>query len=209
MNTELLNSQPAVNNFYNTPTIKKQLDSADPVRGAFEIAYSDYRRSLREAGKTTNRKQLKAFIYMITTAFYYNMIDVRKDFYKEAFDVNLVGSCYKMIDGVKDYGYEISLGQAQKIINVFFKLMLIVDERVNDIIHYLHVPLDDVILKGIAESKELGTLCNTAKKLMPYEKIADEEKYMELQNGLSYEYIEPILWCFTVNKSFTKRYKNI
>ncbi|MGN0815041.1 MAG: hypothetical protein ACI4MH_07405 [Candidatus Coproplasma sp.] len=209
MNAQLLNSQPAVKKFYETPAIKRRLDGADPVDGAFEIAYSDYRRSLRETGNTTQRKQLKAFIYMITTAFYYNMVAVRKDFYQKAFDNNLVGSCNKMIDGVKEYGYEISLGQAQRIINVFFKLMLIVDERVNDIIHYLHVPIDDVILKGITEGHEFSLLCNTARSLMPYENISDEEKYMELQNGLACTCVNRILWHFAVEKSWKRQFRAV
>lgn len=114
MNTLLLNSQPAVKEFYSIPIIKKRLDSADPVRGAFEAAYFDCQRTLRGMSKNPNRKDIKEFIYMVVTGFYNNMIHVRKDFPSEAFDLNLVGSCYKIIDGVKGYGYDISLGQAQK-----------------------------------------------------------------------------------------------
>lgn len=82
--------------------------------------------------------------------------------------------------------------------------MLIVDERVNDIIHYLHVPLDGVILRGIAEREEFGSLCSLAKSLMPWSKINDEEKYMKLQNGLSYMCESRILWEFNVWQAWNR-----
>ncbi|MGN0813714.1 MAG: hypothetical protein ACI4MH_00600 [Candidatus Coproplasma sp.] len=202
MNTELLWNQPEVYEFYNIPIIKRRLDSADPVRGAFENAYFDCQRTLRGMGKNPHRKEIKEFIYTVVTEFYYNMIHVRKDFPREAFDVSLVDSCYKIINGVKEYGYDVSLGQAQKIINMFFKYVLITDERVNDIISYLHVPLDGVILRGIAGSEEFGSLCDTARSLMPWSKFNDEEKYMELQNGLAYMFGNRILWEFVAWKSW-------
>lgn len=63
MNTILLQKEKAAAEFYNIPAIKKRLESDNPIRGAYELAYFDTQRTLCGISKNPNRKKIKQEIF--------------------------------------------------------------------------------------------------------------------------------------------------
>lgn len=185
--------------FYNTPIVKRRLESKNPVRGAFECAYFDTQRTFRGMGKVPQREQIKQEIFEVVERFY-NMII--KDFgcWSIAdFDGTHKLYCEKIIAVGGKYNFTIYFGQAQKIINMFFKYILLIDERLNEHLNYFHVPLDSVILNGIIKNEtDKPTLTPLAEKCLPWSKINCFELYIFLQDELRKFYDCPIIWEFTV-----------
>lgn len=106
--------------------------------------------------------------------------------------------CDKILSVGEKNGYKIYFGQAQKIINMFFKYMLLVDERLNCHLNYFHVPCDGVILKGLARNQEYSAeLRAYAKACMPWSKMEDIKIYMQLQKELRELYEFPIIFEFS------------
>lgn len=204
MNRSFIEKEKTAEQFYQIPAVKKRLESENPIKGAFELAYFDTQRTLRGLGKNENRKCIKQEIFTIVSEFY-NDLSVNFTYYSlRDYDGSFFITSDKIISVGKKYGFEIHFGQAQKIINMFFKYMLLVDERLNLHLNYFHVPLDGVILGGIAKRKEYGDLCSYAKTSMPWSKMEDRKTYMALQNGLREKYDAPIIFEFNVWETWNK-----
>lgn len=202
MNTLFQGIQEAVD-FYNTPIVKRRLESHDPVRGAFECAYFDTQRTFRGMGKVEAREQIKQEIFEIVKHFY-EQVSKNFVYYQLAdFDGAHNGYCNRIIEVGNKYDFTIYYGQAQKIINMFFKYILLVDERLNVHLNYFHVPLDGIILGGIVDHyADNSTLVQAAKKCMPWSKISDSADYRAVQNELRKLHECPIVFEFTVWKDW-------
>lgn len=198
MNTKLQEIKEAVD-FYNTPIVKRRLESENPVRGAFECAYFDTQRTFRGMGKVAQREQIKQEIFEVVEKFYNQLVKDPQHWSLKDFDGSHVMSCKEIIAVGSKYNFTIYFGQAQKIINMFLKYILLVDERLNLNLCYYHVPLDGVILNGIIKNEtDKPTLPPLAKKCLPWSKIDDYENYIALQKELRESYAFPIIWEFTV-----------
>lgn len=199
MNNELLQKDSAVSEFYQIPAIKKRLESVDPVRGAFELAYYDTQRTLRGIAKNPNRKQIKQEIFGIISNWYKDIAKYFPSYSLRDFDGVFLMVCNSIIEVGDKFGHKIYFGQAQKIFNMFFKYMLLVDERLNCNINYFHIPLDNVILKGIVKRSEYSCeIRRYAKGCMPWSKMEKSDFYMAIQEDLRKMYECPIIFEFKV-----------
>lgn len=197
MNNEFLQMDDAISAFYNIPKIKSMLESDDPVRGAFELAYYDTQRTLRGIGKNPNRKQVKQEIFDIISNWYKDIAENFASYSLRDFDGTFLIACKSIIEVGDKYGHKFYFGQAQKIFNMFFKYILLVDERLNSNINYFHIPLDGIILEGIAKRSEYCSgLRQYAKGCKPWSKMETSDFYMAIQENLRKMYDCPIVFEF-------------
>lgn len=185
--------------FYNTPIIKRRLESSDPVRGAFECSYFDAQRTFRGISKLPERARIKQEIYLIISSFYKDIVQNFSDYTLRDFDGTHLITCDKIISVGSKYGFVFCVGQVQKILNMFFKYILLIDERLNTHLDYFHIPLDGVILNGIIQHETKSPLLpQIAKKCIPWSKINDYGNYMALQEELRKNYNCPIVSEFNM-----------
>lgn len=194
----LLQQNRYMKEFYEIPNIKKRLESGDFVRGAFELAYYDAQRTLRGIGKNPHRREIKQGIFEIVSEFYGDVAKNFKYYSLKDFDGTHLLVCNKIIACGEKFGHNIFFGQAQKIVNMFFKYVLLVDDRLNLHINYFHVPFDEVILNGIANGDYPMKIRSYAGACLPWSKITDYNVYMSLQEELRHLYECPILFEFEV-----------
>ena len=198
MNKELFQKYLAVKAFYETPAVKKRLESEDTVRGAFELAYFDMQRTLKGIGKNPNNNNIKQKVFEIIYQFY---DDVSKnfEFYSLRDYDGSIGIIFnEIISSSAELGHKFTVGQAQKVTNMFFKYMLLVDERLNIHLNYFHVPFDSVILNGLMSKEYSAEIRTYAKECTPWSKMKDFKHYMELQDALRDLYEYPIIFEFDV-----------
>lgn len=197
MNNILLQKHKSVQDFYEIRIVKKHLESEDPVKGAFELAYFDTQRTLRGIGQNENRKTIKQGIYDIISKWYLSLAEHFENYSLRDYDGSFMICCREIIAVGEKYQFTIHFGQAQKLINMFFKYMLLVDERLNLHLDYFHVPFDGIILNGIAKNKGYDLeMRSYAKKCMPWSKMEDVTTYMSLQDELRELYEYPIIFEF-------------
>ena len=206
MTNNLLKEHESMRDFYNITAVKKRLESDDPVRGALELAYFDTQRTLRGIGKNPNRKEIKQQLFEIVLRWYLDVVEHFEHYSLRDFDGTFMLRCNEIIECGKQGNHVIHFGQAQKIVNMFFKYMLLVDERLNLHLNYFHVPLDSVMLKGIIKNfKDNAELVLCAKQCMPWSKMemplgngCEDNFYMRLQDELRKVYENPIIFEFEV-----------
>lgn len=195
----LLKGNQAAEEFYNNSLVKSRLESDDPVRGAFNGAYGDAQRTMRGIGKNANNKQIKDELFKIVSDFYNDVAKNFSHYSLRDFDGSFCITCTKMIETSQQLGFAITFGQAQKIVNMFFKYMFLIDERLNIHAEYLHIPFDSIILNGIANDDSYSAaMRKVAKCLMPWSKMAmdDYKAYMLLQDYLREKHSIPIIFEF-------------
>lgn len=204
MANKLLQEHKSMQDFYDIPAIKKRLESGDAVRGAFELAYFDTQRTMHGMGKNPQRKEIKQKIFEIVSAQYRDVSENFEHYSLRDFDGMFMMSCGYIVKCGEEHDQKIYFGHAQKIMNMFFKYMLLVDERLNLHLNYFHVPLDSVMLQGMVEHfKDNAEIVFYAKKCMPWSKMdinvgyADKDNYyMRLQDCLRKIYENPIIFEF-------------
>ncbi len=195
MNKDLLQKYSAVHDFYNISAIKKRMEG-EPVKGAFELAYSDVKRTLRGIGGNKNNLKIKQGLYDILTNLYNDIHNNFECYSLRDYDGSLQLGFLKIKALGDSCDQYITFGQAQKIVNMFFKYMLLADEKLNIHLNYFHVPLDSVMLNGIARGKFSQELRDCAKDFMPWSKSEKLQSYMRLQDGLRELYENPIIFEF-------------
>lgn len=194
MNTVLAKEKGAVS-FYNNPIVKRKLESEDPIRGAFELAYFDTQRTFRGLLKCENRKVIKNRIYEIIKDFYNDYANNILHYSKKDFDGTFKFKCEAIIKTGKDNGYaEIHLGQCQKLLNMFFKYIALIDDRLNAHLDYLHIPLDSIMLNGFQDVYKSHKIATYAKKCIPWSKIEEWDTYLGLQSELRGIFACPIIF---------------
>ena len=198
MNESLFKISSAVKDFYEIPAVRKKLESNDAVRGAFELAYYDNQRTLKGIGKNPNNKLIKQTIFEILSKFYKDLSESFNHYSLRDYDGTLRMVYDKIVSASTELGHGFSYGQAQKVTNMFFKYMLLVDDRLNRYLNYFHVPLDSIILNGIANGAYSAEIRAYAKACMSWSKIEDFGTYMSLQDALRSLYENPILFEFEV-----------
>ena len=121
--------------------VKDVLENGDPEINACRLAYNDLRRTLRGFGKCPCKSGIKSRVSELLRAEYASLLEDAGKLTETGFDERHFGICGMMKNIFSD-GYALTLGQAQKWLNMFFKYMYLVDERVNVLLPYLHIPIE-------------------------------------------------------------------
>ena len=192
---QILMKEEGAKDFYADPAVTKKLSSANPVRGAFELAYKDMQRTMWGMSKNPNNKKIKEEIFGIVENFYKDYAENIQHYSIQDFDGTHMGRCSAIVEVAKEYGFDqFHIGQAQKIINMFFKYIALVDDRLNEHLNYLHIPLDGVILNGIKENFCNTKIAELAVKCQPWSRISDYKVYLDMQQALRESFSCPIIF---------------
>lgn len=175
--------------------VKDVLENGDPEINACRLAYNDLRRTLRGFGKCPCKSGIKSRVSELLRAEYASLLEDAGKLTETGFDERHFSICGMMKNIFSD-GYALTLGQAQKWLNMFFKYMYLVDERVNVLLPYLHIPIDNIILDGIEKSNYTDALERYVPKCRPWSKLEDRETYIGFQREFRSLFERPLLHEF-------------
>lgn len=195
MMNQTLMKEKGAKNFYDILEIKKKLSGIEPVRGAFELAYRDTQRTMRGMGKNSNNKKIKEEIFEIVVEdFYKNYAENIQHYSIQDFDGKFALSCYNIIEVAKKYSFtQLYFGQAQQIVNMFFKYIALVDDRLNLHLNYLHVALNNTTLNGMKGLFNQTKIAELTDRCKPWSKLEDWETYYNIQKTLREQVSCPIM----------------
>lgn len=158
--------------------VKNKLDENDSISSAFNLAYRDVQRTLRGFGKYSEKKLIKNKCKVFLKDCYTKLIT--KIISMRAFDEWHENLC-NGLKAIFDSAYHLTYGQAQKLVNMFFKYMYLLDDRVNAILPYLHIPIDNIILDGVINKSSYFSLQKTAHLCQPWSRLDNYEIYSDFQ----------------------------
>lgn len=222
----LINTNKEVIAFYNS--VKSRLETGDVIQNAINLAYGDLKRTLRGFSKCIKKEQIKKQIGVWLKFSYEDLIN-SPETYKN-YDYWHKNVCQRMIDifteinlcdwqglamstqsnvepfcSAKVY---LTIGQAQKWVNMFMKYMYICDERVEMLLPYLHIPIDNIILDGIEKYSSYFPLQNKVSQCRPWSKLDDYNAYYDFQIKFRELFPKPLLHEFRLwNKWNNARYE--
>ena len=190
MNPSIL-QQKSVTDFYSM--VKGNLESGNPEINACNLAYNDVKRTLRGFGKCSEKDRIKLRIQELLQtellSFFQNPVT------ENSFDERHFLVCKKMKDIF--FGcHTLTFGQAQKWLNMFFKYMYLADKRMNRLLPYLHIPIDNVMLNGIERSNYPGTIGQYVPKCRPWSRLDDYAVYIGFQRAFRRLFEKPLLQEF-------------
>lgn len=189
-------------------TVKNRLEKEDKIRSAVWLAYRDLCRTIRGFSKIepalkseikTNCEKFmrEQFEYLMSIKSCMNSENFYSWHYYTTTNLKYVFNRNQAISlNIKtEIPFCFTYGQAQKLVNMFLKYMLLVDDRVLSIIDYLHIPIDNVMLDGIENNfPSLGEIvgkCRPWSRLDNYEDYKMfQEKYREVvmsEEGVQYK----------------------
>lgn len=209
-----INTNEEILAFYNS--VKSRLESGDIIQNAINLAYGDLKRTLRGFSKCINKEQIKKQIATWLKSSYEDLINSPKAYIK--YDDWHKNVCQRMVaifteanlcDGpalvlsaqsiketycsAKVY---LTIGQAQKWVNMFMKYMYICDERMEMLLPYLHIPIDNIILDGIEKHSGYFPLQDKISQCRPWSRLDDYNAYYDFQIRFRKLFHKPLLHEF-------------
>lgn len=194
------NNNNCVLEFYNS--VKTRLDYGDVIQNAINLAYRDLQRTLRGFNNCKNKKLIKNKVSVLIKSEYETIL--QPDFDGKNFDKWHLSLCMRM-KNIFQNDYQFTYGQAQKWINMFLKYMYLVDDRMNSILRYLHIPIDNVILDGIEKHSCYFPLQKLVPSCRPWSKMDDYSTYLDFQKEFSRLFPFPILHEFGLWNQWSKK----
>jgi hypothetical protein len=175
------------------------ITGGEPFEWATSLAYRDFCRTLRLGGHDSGPMRASAESILkrhISDAL------ARPSTDRDEYDGWHKGTCHELRESCASHEVDISVGQAQKWVNMAWKYLYVWDEvraggmGVAKMTAVLHVPLDSVILQAAAD--DLGV----ERPWREWSKIDDYDAYLAYQQRLReaierlYPGRDPILWEF-------------
>ncbi|MGN1060110.1 MAG: hypothetical protein ACI4QN_00105 [Candidatus Coproplasma sp.] len=191
MNKDIINNADVVE-FYNLDAVKKS-DCGDRVQNAINLSYRDLQRTLRSFSKCPKKESIKTQISVLIRREYEKLF--LSDMDKQGFDKWHFLLCLQMKYIFKDV-YKFTYGQAQKWVNMFCKYMYLYDDRMNSVLPFLHIPIDNIILNGIDKHSCYFSLQKFVALCRPWSKLDNYDIYLEFQNECRRIFGKPILQEF-------------
>lgn len=179
-------------------SIEKKLYRRNPLEMAVRLAYDDLKRTVRGFSKCKEKERIKADVFKYIIEEYLDLVSVRKISCKQ-FDQLHRKMCNQII--ALGQGW-FTVGQAQKCVNMFFKYMFTLDDRIDGLRRYLHMPMDVVILKGFIDHGSYFAIIEQAQKCTPWSKLDDYDTYFKFQEIARELFSSPILTEFRLWESW-------
>lgn len=231
-----INNNNEVLAFYNS--VKFRLENGDMIQNAINLAYGDLKRTIRGFSKCEKKEQIKGKVSSFIKCSYEELINI-SDTYKK-YDTWHEYVCKRIVaifieDAIPEIGaltlssqfikencsspkVYLTIGQAQKWVNMFMKYMYLCDERMEELLPYLHIPIDNIILDGIEKhssyfplKKYFHYFCPWSKSiysLRPWSKLNDYSLYLEFQKEFRHIFPNPLIHEFYLwNKWKAKNFK--
>ncbi|MBX7226848.1 MAG: hypothetical protein K1X55_12520 [Chitinophagales bacterium] len=159
---------------------------------AINRAYRDFNRTLKDffkENKDERKIKVKENWNLIIKQF---INEVKNNTYEnyEAFDAMLENYCKKLINSNIELYNKLTIGQAQKWLNMTLKYLIILEEDGIEInMQYFHIPIDNVI-QDILEAK-----LNIPKEFSTWSQIDDYKAYLDYQQKVRTKFVSeyPIL----------------
>jgi hypothetical protein len=157
-------------------------------------AYRDMCRTLRLKNRQTlkqEREKVDNYLYRSI-----NSLLEQKGVNQEEFDEWHKKACEQIIEFTNREDLELSVGQAQKWLNMVFKYYYIsqIDDRISKILPFLHVPLDNYIKNELKKIDINSFNCL-------WSKINDYDVYLDIQKDIRIKLskeVLPIKWEMAV-----------
>lgn len=112
---------------------------------------------------------------------------------QEEYDTKHLKICFDIISIYRNGGMDLHYGQAQKWVNMFMKYQCILgDNTAQRMIPFLHIPIDNVILK-VAKTK-FGIIPKAKTCWSKFDKETYVDLQLQLRDSLNGE--TPIIWEF-------------
>ncbi len=210
----LMNTNEEVLAFYNS--VKSRLEIGDIIDNAINLAYGDLKRTLRGFSKCIKKEQIKKQIATLLKSSFEDLINSPKAYQK--YDDWHKYVCERMVSifieanlnnghflGVSTQSIEesfcstkvyLTIGQAQKWVNMFMKYMYLCDDRMKELLPYLHIPIDNIILDGIKNHSSYFPLQHKVSQCRPWSKLNDYNVYYDFQVKFRDLFPKPLLHEF-------------
>lgn len=147
-------------------------------QAAIDRAYRDFNRTLKDfykEDKDENKIKIKEDWKSIIQTF---IQEVLINSYKERVEFDTIHEkyCKQLIESNNDKYKELTIGQAQKWLNMTLKYLLILEEKgIEKNFQYFHIPIDNIIQDILSEKLEIK------KEFAVWSKIKDYKQYIEYQ----------------------------
>lgn len=188
----LTNDNKYVQQFYRDVKVRLEKDD-DIMQNATNLAFRDMCRTMRGFSKCPKKQLLKDAVSHCLKLNYTELVKSPKLYAKYDDWHQYVCHCLVAIFVAYDClcATYLSIGQAQKWLNMFMKYMFLEDERLNQLLPYLHIPIDNVILDAFAKFHLISSSLNKA--LRPWSRINDYNLYYSLQINIRIRFRAPLL----------------
>lgn len=174
--------------------IDLKIKNKDSIIYAIQCAYGDAKRTFRGIGKNPNKAKAKekAFNYLVGEFYKYFMYD-NGPYDWDKFSNLLQLWREKLIETFKTYSINMTVGQAQKIINVALKILYCYDDAEDYEAKFenCHMPLDSYILDWYREVLKETTNRTTYKienicfdGNVKWSSLNNHEVYKKIQNHI-------------------------
>lgn len=160
-------------------------NESDPVTAATKRAYRDFCRTVDFKEKSDHSKAIET----VVSSFRSRLTKLSEIQSVEGYDKWHKELGEEIKKSFEDHAI-LKVGQVQKWINMTMKYLIILDQdAVKRIEHFLHVPIDSIILKKSGKASFFGQT--------PWIRIEEYGDYMNFQRELRDEHESPLAWGFT------------